>query len=137
IARVSWFDRSAVSSSRPSSKTTSRADAVKDGRRSAAASHSAVARPRLDGGEHGVNLQTVGTFPNAARFNGCYAERLRRVAAFLAAGFEQEPGAALGFVDEGLEQSGGAGIAVLVAELVRLSHRRRHVLVVSHQLALH
>jgi hypothetical protein len=30
------------------------------------------------------------------------AKVLSRVAAFLAAGFEQEPGAALGFVDEGL-----------------------------------
>jgi hypothetical protein len=35
---------------------TTRADAVKDGRRRAGASYSAVARPRLDGGEHGVML---------------------------------------------------------------------------------
>jgi len=39
---------------------TSRADAVKDGRRSDVASYSAVARPLLDGGEHDVTLQAVG-----------------------------------------------------------------------------
>ena len=38
---------------------------------------------------------------------------LRLVGAFLAAGLEQEPGAALGFVDEGFKQSRGAGIPVL------------------------
>src|SRR6476620_5468818 len=65
------------------------------------------------------------------------AATLRLVAAFLAAGLEQEPGAALGFVDEGFEQSGGAGILMLVGEFVRLPHRRRHVLVVFHQLAQH
>src|SRR5258708_32518235 len=53
---VSLFDRGTVSSSRPVVATASRADAVKDGRRSAAASHSAVARPRLDGGEHDAIL---------------------------------------------------------------------------------
>src|ERR1700730_14670393 len=62
---------------------------------------------------------------------------LRLVAAFLAAGLEQEPGAALGLVDEGLEQTGGAGILVLVGELVRLAHRGGDVLVVFHQLAQH
>jgi hypothetical protein len=40
---------------------TARADAVKAGRRCAAAARSAVARPRLDGGEHGVTLRAVGT----------------------------------------------------------------------------
>src|ERR1700722_14878681 len=62
---------------------------------------------------------------------------LRLVAALLAAGLEQEPGAALGFVDEGFEQSGGAGILVIVGELVGFSHRGRDVLVVFHQLAQH
>jgi len=40
---------------------TPRADAVKDGRRCALATDSAAARPLLDGGEHGVILQAVGT----------------------------------------------------------------------------
>src|SRR5712664_4996127 len=53
---------------------------------------------------------------------------LRLVAAFLTAGFEQEPGAALGLVDEGLEQAGGAGILMVVGELVGLAHRGRHAL---------
>src|SRR5258708_37168973 len=53
---VSLFDRGTVSSSRPVVATASRADAVKDGRCPAAASHSAVARPRLDGGEHDAIL---------------------------------------------------------------------------------
>jgi len=35
---------------------TPRADAVKDGRRAGGSTSSAVARPRLDGGEHGVPL---------------------------------------------------------------------------------
>jgi hypothetical protein len=47
----------------------------------------------------------------------CAQARLRRVAAFLAAGLEQEPGAALGLVDEGFEQARGAGILVVVASL--------------------
>ena len=38
-----------------------RAAAVKAGRRGAGATSSALARPRLDGGEHGVTLQSVGT----------------------------------------------------------------------------
>jgi len=66
------FDRSAVSSSRPAIATTSRADAVKDGRRSAAASHPAVARPRLDGGEHDVILVDGRDASIQPRFNGCY-----------------------------------------------------------------
>jgi hypothetical protein len=40
---------------------TARAAAVKAGRRCAAAASSAFARPRLDGGEHGVTLRAVGT----------------------------------------------------------------------------
>jgi hypothetical protein len=72
------FDRSTVSSSRPPATTTSRADAVKDGRRFAAASHSAFARPRLDGGQHDVILPTVAPFPNSTRFNGCYDQILHR-----------------------------------------------------------
>ena len=39
---------------------TPRTAAVKDGRRSAGSAISAVARPRLDGGEHGVTLGGVG-----------------------------------------------------------------------------
>src|SRR6266536_283823 len=62
---------------------------------------------------------------------------LRRVAAFLAARIEQEPGAALGLVDEGLEQARGAGILVLVGELMGLPHRGCDVLVVFHQFAQH
>src|SRR5882724_1174307 len=53
---VSWFDQSTVSSSRPAVTTTSRADAVKAGRRFVAASQPAFARPRLDGAEHHVIL---------------------------------------------------------------------------------
>src|SRR5947209_81779 len=40
---------------------TARADAVKAGRRRTIAAGSSIARPRLDGGEHGVTLRTVGT----------------------------------------------------------------------------
>src|ERR1700727_3623273 len=65
------------------------------------------------------------------------SQSLRLVAAFLAAGLEQEPGAAFGFVDEGFEQSGSAGILVVITELVSLSHRGRDVLVVFHQFAQH
>jgi hypothetical protein len=64
--------------------------------------------------------------------NPPYSSRSRHVGAFLAAGLEQEPGAALGLVDEGLEQARSAGILVLVGELMRLAHRRRHMLVVFH-----
>jgi hypothetical protein len=39
---------------------TPRADAVKTDRRSLCAPSSALARPRLDGGEHGVKLRRVG-----------------------------------------------------------------------------
>src|SRR3954449_10533822 len=38
---------------------------------------------------------------------------LRRVGAFLTAGLEQEPGAALGLVDEGFKQTGGAGVLMV------------------------
>jgi hypothetical protein len=44
----------------PSSGTPSAA-AVKDGRRSEIDTNSALDRPRLDGGEHGVTLLVVGT----------------------------------------------------------------------------
>src|SRR3984957_12590395 len=47
---------------------------------------------------------------------------LRLVAALLAAGLEQEPGAALGFVDEGFQDAGSRGIVVFVGDLVRLAH---------------
>src|ERR1700676_4160688 len=40
---------------------TPRAAAVKDGRRCGRAAGSGAARPRLDGGEHGVTLAGVGT----------------------------------------------------------------------------
>lgn len=76
--KVSLFDQSAVSSSRPAFATTSRADAVKDGRRCAAAAHSTVARPRLDGGEHDVILvgQDDRQHPEKQScFNGCYELR--------------------------------------------------------------
>jgi hypothetical protein len=43
------------------SAMTPRADAVKDGRRSIGFTNSALNRPRLDGGEHGVMLSFVGT----------------------------------------------------------------------------
>src|ERR1700733_15841733 len=88
-------------------------------------------RPRL-----APNLATEAMGPGSAlagrslgRDDKDYSHLLR-VAAFLAGGFEQEPGAPLGLVDEGLEQAGGAGILVLVAQLVRFAHRGRHVLVV-------
>src|SRR5437660_6752335 len=59
---VSLFDLRAVSSSRPChGPVTPRAAAVKDGRRRAGATNSIVARPRLDGGEHGVTRVLVGT----------------------------------------------------------------------------
>src|ERR1700760_4081670 len=61
-----------------------------------------------------------------------FARQLRRVAAFLAARLEQEPGAALGLVDEKLEEARGAGILMVVAQLVGFTHRSRHVLVVFH-----
>jgi len=52
---------SAVSSSRPASPMTPRAGAVKAGRRSVQAPRDALARPRLDGVEHGVILLQTGT----------------------------------------------------------------------------
>src|SRR6185295_18514517 len=63
--------------------------------------------------------------------------RSGRVGAFLAAGLEQEPGTALGLVDEDFEQACAAGILMIVAKLVRFAHGRRHLLVVFHQLAQH
>src|SRR6185369_6551362 len=61
----------------------------------------------------------------------------RRVGAFLTAGLEQEPGPALGLVDEDFEQACAAGILMIVAKLVGFAHRRRHLLVVFHQFAQH
>lgn len=49
---------------------TPRAVAVKDGRRCAGAAGSAVARPRLDGGEHGVTLEMLGTAAILSPFSG-------------------------------------------------------------------
>jgi hypothetical protein len=61
---VSLFDLNVVSSSRPANATTPVAAAVKAGRRTGGAARSAVARPRLDGGEHGVKLTAAGpAFP--------------------------------------------------------------------------
>jgi hypothetical protein len=57
---VSLFDPMAVSSSRPATAMTPRGDAVKAGRRGSGAERCGLARPRLDGGEHGVILATVG-----------------------------------------------------------------------------
>src|ERR1700674_4855380 len=54
--KVSLFDRSAVSSSRPVVAMTSRADAVKAGRCLAVGSYSAVPIRGLDGGGHDVML---------------------------------------------------------------------------------
>src|SRR5258708_22225106 len=50
----------------------------------------------------------------------------RRVGAFLTAGLEQEPGAPLGLVDEQFEQLGGARVLIVIGQLVRFAHRRRH-----------
>ena len=52
---------STVSSSRPAAGPTPRAAAVKAGRGAADAPAAPFARPRLDGGKHGVTLQDVGT----------------------------------------------------------------------------
>jgi hypothetical protein len=62
---VSLFDLKAVSSSRPADAMTPRADIVKAGRRASVAAHFAVARPRLDGGKHGVKLAAVGLPPRS------------------------------------------------------------------------
>jgi len=51
---------SAVSSSRPANARTPREDAVKAGRRAGSDTRCGLARPRLDGGEHGVKLAAVG-----------------------------------------------------------------------------
>src|SRR5882672_3035261 len=79
----------------------------------------------------------VGTAPKAPLPTLQFGTPLRLVAAFLAPGFEQEPGAALGLVDEDFEQARGAGILMIVAKLVRLAHRGGDVFVVFHQLAQH
>jgi hypothetical protein len=57
---VSLFDRQAVSSSRLPAQVTPRADAVKAGRHSGLSWPTVLARPRLDGGEHGVILDARG-----------------------------------------------------------------------------
>src|SRR5919109_3738768 len=72
-----------------------------------------------------------------ASANPPYSTHLRYVGAFLTAGLEQEPGTALGLVDEQFEQLGGASVLIAICELVRLAHRRRHLLVVFHQFAQH
>src|SRR5258708_22251086 len=65
---VSLFDPLAVSSSRPAiGSVTPRADAVKDGRHWAVSQCSAVARPLLDGVEHGVTLRGSGRCPTTRR----------------------------------------------------------------------
>jgi hypothetical protein len=59
---------------------TPRAAAVKDGRRRAGSTYCVVARPRLDGGEHGVTLILVGTATIdclGARQHGCTPGDLR------------------------------------------------------------
>ena len=64
---------------------TPRATAVKHGRRVSGDAPCGIARPRLDGGEHGVKLDGVGlrellqTACGVARFNGCYADMIRTV----------------------------------------------------------
>ena len=47
---------------------------------------------------------------------------------------EQEPGALIGFIDEGLKQPSGR-VCVLVGKVVRPAHGGSHNLVVCHQLA--
>src|SRR5215813_1615496 len=55
---------------------TPRTAAVKAGRRGASAALSAVARPRLDGGEHGVRLRAVGTLRISSSAPGARTSRL-------------------------------------------------------------
>jgi len=55
---------------------TPRADAVKDGRRAGGSTSSAVARPRLDGGEHGVTLRWSGPRHTHSFFNLSVRESL-------------------------------------------------------------
>src|SRR5262249_11209892 len=54
-----------------------------------------------------------------------------------AACLEQEPGALLGIIDEGLEQARGADVIVLVGDLMRLAQCLGDRLVVVHELAQH
>src|SRR5262245_38490999 len=90
----------------------------------------AVSRRALSAGR-GV---WVPAFAGTTRWSWAW---LRRVGAFLAAGFEQEPGAPLGLVDEQFEQLRGADVVVVVGKLVGLSQGGGHVLVVFHQFAQH
>ena len=53
------------------------------------------------------------------------------------AGFKEEPGASLGFVDPNLEQAGGGDIVMFVAKLVRFPHPPRQLAVVLAQLRQH
>jgi len=55
---------------------TPRANAVKDGRRAGGSTSSAVARPRLDGGEHGVTLRWSGPRHTHSFFNLSVRESL-------------------------------------------------------------
>ena len=55
----------------------------------------------------------------------------------IAAGFEQEPRAPLGCVQEIFEQAGRCGIPVFVGQVVCLAHGVRYGLVVCHQLTQH
>jgi hypothetical protein len=63
LLQVRFFVRSKDRFSVPTCKGsgTPRAAAVKDGRCRVGDARSAVSRPRLDGGEHGVTLLVVGT----------------------------------------------------------------------------
>src|SRR5882724_4063435 len=61
LRAVSWFDLEArFFVPTQGSPPAARADVVKDGRRAGGAAASCVARPRLDGGEHGATLGLVG-----------------------------------------------------------------------------
>jgi hypothetical protein len=51
--------------------------------------------------------------------------------------FEQEPGAAFGFIDPGLEQAGAGNVAAFVAQGVRLPHMSCQLFVVFEQLGQH
>jgi len=60
---------------------TPRTAAVKDGRRSAAAPRSTLARPRLDRREHGVMLNGSREIQSRTtnQSNGCYETELRQL----------------------------------------------------------
>ena len=55
----------------------------------------------------------------------------------LAAGFEQEPAALFGFVNEILQKAGGRHVRVLVGDLVRHAHVVDLRLIVVHELQQH